>query len=670
MAFKAKIAELMVSLGIDSASYKTGLNAAKKDANNWSDSVKQYSANARTAINNAGKVASAAAAAAVAATAVIVKEQLQQIDQMTKFADSIGIGTVALAGLYHQAELNGVAQAQLDKGLKDMTRRVAEAAEGTGEATGALDKLGLSAEKLKKLAPDQQFSQIADAMKDVKNQNDRVLLAYDLFGSKGVGIANMMRDGAAGLAAAQDEALGLGIAINRIDAAKIEAANDATYRAKMVMDGLGKSITIAVAPVITEIANEFFNAGKASDGFRDQVVQGMSIAVDAVGIVGNAIRSVQIIWKGAQVLIAEGLNLTVQLFKKVADMLPEISKSTPIIGKYADQVNGFKNSINLMADVSVDRVAELKKELDALLLEDLPRDKFNELFQGVIDKSQEMAEKVAESQAKINESVSGSGSTINPADYDSINATQAALRTKMEAEKEAYDKRQEIIENAYRDKLITEEKYNQLSARNSKFWADFENKEKEQIIKDQIEGHAMFFANMATLSEHGNKNLARIGKAAAAVNITISTIQAAMSAYKAGVEIHPAIGVAWAASAVVAGMMRLRQLQSVGTGSSASLSGGGLSGQTTFDQNLPSANSSMPDTAAGITSFNRDTQEGLLASSKSGTTINLIEDASRAGQVETLTEEDVINIYTSNIQRQGDIAKTQEQTYGLTRYGT
>lgn len=670
MALKSKIAELMVSLAIDSASYKTGLNTAKKDAHNWSSNVKQSVDKARSAMNTAGIAAAGAAAAVAAATAIVVKQQLEQIDTMTKFADRIGVNTVALAGMRHQAELNGVAQNQLDTGLQRMVRRVAEAAQGTGEAVKALDELGMSATELSRMSPEKQFAAIADKMKDVDGQSNRVRLAFKLFDAEGVGMVNMMRDGAEGLAAAQNEALGLGIAINRIDAAKIEAANDATYRAKMAMDGLGKSITIAVAPYITEIANEFFKAGKESNGFRDQVVQGMSIAVDAVGFVGNAIRGIQVIWKGAQVLIAEGLNLTVQLYKKVADMLPEISKSTPIIGKYADQVNGFKNSINLMADVSVDRVAELKKELDALLLEDLPRDKFKELFQGIIDKADEAAEVVAASQAKINKSISGSGDAINPADYDSINATQAALQTKMEAEKEAYDKRQEIIENAYRDKLITEEKYNQLSARNSKFWADFENKEKEQIIKDQIEGHAMFFANMATLSEHGNKNLARIGKAAAAVNITISTIQAAMSAYKAGVEIHPAIGVAWAASAVVAGMMRLRQLQSVGTGSSASLSGGGLSGQTTFDQNLPSANSSMPDTAAGITSFNRDTQEGLLASSKSGTTVNLIEDASRAGQVETLTEEDVINIYTSNIQRQGDIAKTQEQTYGLTRYGT
>lgn len=668
MSIRKSIAQLIVSLGLDSASYKTGLKNAKKDAHGFSNSARKAFKSARTGVNQAGMAVTAAAATVTAATAVMVKQQMQQIDQLAKYSDSIGITTQALSGLRHQAQLNGVANTQLDKGLKDMVRRVAEASEGTGEAVDALDKLGLSATNLKKLSPDQQFYKIADAMKEVKNQNDRVLLAYDLFGNKGIGIANMMRDGAAGLAAAQDEALGLGIAINRIDAAKIEAANDATHRAKMAMDGLGKSITIAVTPYITEIANEFFNAGKESNGFRDQVASGMEIAVTAVGYVSNAVRGMHILWKGAQVLVAGFAANTLEMLSNVRTKLAEVANMIPGVTVDVSPDTG----IALMAQVARDQLETLKTELHELAMQELPSEASDRWFKRVQAQAAEAARKVANVQAQINNgSASAPEEITESSEVTSLDKTLESELNKNATYEDVFARRQEILANALRSNQVTEQRYAEASLKNLQIYNRARTEATKSNHSAMISSSLGFFANMATLSEHGNKNLARIGKAAAMVNIVISTIDAAQSSYAAAAKWGgPVAGAAAATAAVVAGMMRLRQLKNAGTGSSASLSAGGLSGQTTFDQNLPSASSSMPDTAAGITSFNRDTQEGLLASSKTGTTVNLIEDASRAGQVETLTEDDVINIYTSNIQRQGDIAKAQEQTYGLTRYGT
>lgn len=669
MSLKRKIAELIVSLGVDSASYKTGMKNAKKDAHSFSDSAKQAVTKARREINRAGVAIGAASAAVTAATAVMVKQQMASIDQMAKFSDRIGLTTQALAGMRHQAELNGVAQRQLDTGLQRMVRRVAEAAQGTGEAKNAIKELGLNAQQLAAMRPDQQFAAIAEQMKNVEGQSNRVRLAFKLFDSEGVGMVNMMRDGAEGLSAAQREAEALGIAVNRIDAAKIESANDATYRAKMAMDGLGKSITIAVAPYITEIANEFFNASKESRGFRDEAKAGMEIVTKSVGVVMDAIHYMKIAWKGAQVLVAEGLKLSISLYKKISDLMPNISKSAPLIGKYADQINGFKDSINLMADVATDRVSELKEELDTLMASKPPSDGIDQWSKEVQAKVSAAALAVERTQNALN-STSGT-STIDPARYGELSGVQAELQTRLEAEKAAYDRRQQVIEKARQDQLITEEKYNQLSAKNSAKWAELALKEQQDKEMIMQQGSQMFFANMATLSEHGNKNLMRIGKAAAVVNIVMSTIESAQHAFNAGSKISPLAAGAWSASAVVAGMMRLRALKQVQPGSSASLSAGGLNGQTTFDQQLPSSNASMPDKSIGMESFNRDTQDRLnAAGERKEPTYNFIEDASKAGRVEQLTEQDVINIYVSNIHNQGEMARAQESAYNLARVGT
>ena len=188
MSLKRKIAQLVVSLGLDSASYKKGIKNAKKDVHSFSDSAKVAVTKARREISRAGVAIGAASAAVTAATAVMVKQQMASIDQMAKFADRIGITTQALAGLRHQAELNGVAQNQLDTGMQRMVRRVAEAAQGTGEAKNALAELGLNAQKLAAMRPDQQFAAIAEQMKNVDGQSNRVRLAFKLFDAEGVGM--------------------------------------------------------------------------------------------------------------------------------------------------------------------------------------------------------------------------------------------------------------------------------------------------------------------------------------------------------------------------------------------------------------------------------------------------------------------------------------------------
>jgi hypothetical protein len=669
MSIRKSIAQLIVSLGLDSASYKTGLKNAKKDAHGFSASARQAFNSARTGVNQAGMAVTAAAATVTAATAVMVKQQMQQIDQLAKFSDRLGITTVALSGLRHQAELNGVAQNQLDTGLQRMVRRVAEAAKGTGEAVKALDELGMSAQQLSRLSPEKQFAAIADKMKDVDGQSNRVRLAFKLFDAEGVGMVNMMRDGAEGLAAAQAEAVGLGIAINRIDAAKIEAANDATYRAKSAMDGLGKSITIAVTPYITEIANEFFNAGKESNGFRDQVTAGMEIAVTAVGYVSNAVRGMHILWKGAQVLVAGFAANTLEMLSNVRTKLAEVANMIP--GVTVDVLPD--TGIALMAQVARDQLETLKVELHELAMQELPSEASDRWFKRVQAQADEAARKVASVQAQINSGGADAPEDITESgEVSSLDKTLESELNKNATYEDVFARRQEMLANSLRSNQITEQRYAEVSLKNLQIY----NRARTEAIQSNhsamISSSLGFFANMATLSEHGNKNLARIGKAAAAVNIVISTIDAAQSSFAAAAKWGgPVAGAAAATAAVVAGMMRLRQLNQVQPGGSASLSAGGLSGQTNFDQNLPSASSSMPDTAAGINSFNRDTQTQLASrEERKAPTVNMIEDASRAGQVQQLTEDDVINIYVSNIHNQGEIARAQETTYQMTRYGT
>lgn len=70
------------------------------------------------------------------------------------------------------------------KYLDDMTRRLAQAAEGSGEAANAYARLGLSAKALSQMGADKQFELILDAFGKIESSTERVRLAGQIWGEE------------------------------------------------------------------------------------------------------------------------------------------------------------------------------------------------------------------------------------------------------------------------------------------------------------------------------------------------------------------------------------------------------------------------------------------------------------------------------------------------------
>ena len=83
-------------------------------------------------------------AAAVGGLATLIDQSISAADAIGKTADKLGVGIEALQELRFAAQLAGVQQQTLDMGLQRFTRRVAEAAKGTGEAKQALTDMGIA----------------------------------------------------------------------------------------------------------------------------------------------------------------------------------------------------------------------------------------------------------------------------------------------------------------------------------------------------------------------------------------------------------------------------------------------------------------------------------------------------------------------------------------------
>lgn len=204
--------------------------------------------------------------ATIAGLATVVKSTLSAADSIGKLSTRIGASTEALSEYRHVADLSGVQFNQLTIGWQRQTRRIAEAAQGTGEARNALKELGLEATQLARLKPEDQFEAIAKAMEGVGSQSDRVRLGMKLWDSEGVALLQTMKGGASAIAEMREEARELGLSLSSEQVQAAEDANDAWTRMTASAKGLTDQLVLRLAPGLTQVIDKFNELAK-TEGF-------------------------------------------------------------------------------------------------------------------------------------------------------------------------------------------------------------------------------------------------------------------------------------------------------------------------------------------------------------------------------------------------------------------
>lgn len=198
-----------------------------------------------------------AAAAGVTGVGAMVARSMQLQDELAKTADRLGISTQTLKAFQLQADLAGIGADGFDRALEKMTLNLQDAAKGTGTAQDAIKQLGLNVYELASQSPDQAYLQIADAMNHLESETQKVSIAADIFGVKSTAMVNMINEGRAGFDSASQKVTEYGTALSRIDAAKLEAANDAMTRAQEATDGVATRLSLRLAPVLEKMADNW-----------------------------------------------------------------------------------------------------------------------------------------------------------------------------------------------------------------------------------------------------------------------------------------------------------------------------------------------------------------------------------------------------------------------------
>lgn len=215
---------------------------------------------AANTIKKVGKVAVGVGTAYIAASKAVdlfTESVANAIDPIAKFSHRIGISVDQLSKMQFVAGQAGLSATQFNLSVQRMTRRVAEAGVGLGEAQGALKELGINANEFKNLKLEDQFFLLAEKMKDVKSDSDQLRLAFKLFDSEGTAVLQMLKGGREAMEAYAKQAEKFGVVIDKRTAFVTEQYTDSLGNLSAAFKGVKIAIASELMPVLTDANNKF-----------------------------------------------------------------------------------------------------------------------------------------------------------------------------------------------------------------------------------------------------------------------------------------------------------------------------------------------------------------------------------------------------------------------------
>jgi hypothetical protein len=236
------------------------------------------------AVRGLGTQMLALGAGIVAPLALAAKSFADTGSQLNDMAARTGVSVEALGELGYAAQQSGASLEDVEKAVRTMQRTITAATNGSDQAATALDRIGLSAEALAGLKPEQQFAAIAAALARIENPTERAATAMGVLGKSGTTLLPMVAD----LAALRAEARRLGVVMSGGQAKLADDLGDAFDRVKASLQGVANAVGTALAPVLLDLATRVTGF---LVGFREWIAQNQGLVVTIL-TVGAAVAGI------------------------------------------------------------------------------------------------------------------------------------------------------------------------------------------------------------------------------------------------------------------------------------------------------------------------------------------------------------------------------------------
>ena len=186
-------------------------------------------------------------------------------------------------GGYRAAQLAagelGVSLSGLTNDLQTMNRELASNSAG---AQRALERLGMSASDLRGLDADQQLAALADQVQQLGLGADEASVLLRDLGIRNREMVLAVMGGGDVFRRARDDVADYGLALDSVDASRIEEANDRIGRLGLISQYAGQQLAIALVPRFGELAQAMTDSLREG-GLLRALIDGLADNVDLLG---------------------------------------------------------------------------------------------------------------------------------------------------------------------------------------------------------------------------------------------------------------------------------------------------------------------------------------------------------------------------------------------------
>lgn len=197
-----------------------------------------------------------------------IKDGLDYAANLGEIAASAGVSTTALQEMYYIGTQVNISQTEMVGLLQQLNRRLGEAASGTGQAGGALARLGVSLRDANGNVRDaaEIIPEIAEGMKSVASEAEKAALRNELFGRSGAKMAALLEGGAQGVNQLRDAAHRLGIVLNEDQIANADRTADKLAELKTVLSS-------RIAGVVADNANAIYGLANSLATLTNEAIR-------------------------------------------------------------------------------------------------------------------------------------------------------------------------------------------------------------------------------------------------------------------------------------------------------------------------------------------------------------------------------------------------------------
>lgn len=212
----------------------TGLNEAQSQWQKFESSIsKGIGIGAGFAV---AEKAADALAGAIKAIPAAVMNLAATGSQISDLAAKTGLSTKAIQEFGYAAKLTGTSTEAMTTAVKMMQK-------GLVEGDKAFKALGLSTKVLKQMAPEAAFTNVAQAIREIRNPTEQAAAAMAVFGKSGTDVLPAVK---AGIGDLSEEARRLGIVLGDDTVAAADRLDDETTRLSFAWEGLKNQFAAAI----------------------------------------------------------------------------------------------------------------------------------------------------------------------------------------------------------------------------------------------------------------------------------------------------------------------------------------------------------------------------------------------------------------------------------------